>query len=79
MDEDSSEKQGFLPHLVELRERVIKSLAAVLVCFIALIPWAPEIYNLFAEPFDHPTAPFKQKQPVLVGCDGWWDVVPCME
>ena len=50
MDEDSSEKQGFLPHLVELRERVIKSLAAVLVCFIALIPWAPEIYNLFAEP-----------------------------
>jgi sec-independent protein translocase protein TatC len=40
----------FLSHLVELRSRLMHAIIAVLVVFIALFPWAKEIYALLAKP-----------------------------
>ncbi len=40
----------FVAHLVELRNRLIKILLAVLLIFIALFPFANDLYTLLAEP-----------------------------
>jgi sec-independent protein translocase protein TatC len=40
----------FISHLVELRDRVIRAGAAVLVVFVCLIYWAPDIFHLLARP-----------------------------
>lgn len=45
MTEDS-----FVSHLIELRDRLLKSLAAVLIVFFALTPWMKDIYELLAQP-----------------------------
>lgn len=44
------EVQGFLSHLIELRDRLIRALFAVLAAFLCLLPWAGEIYDLLARP-----------------------------
>ena len=41
---------GFTSHLLELRNRVIKSLSMVLIVFFSIVFWAPEIYTVFALP-----------------------------
>ncbi|MFL2656701.1 MAG: twin-arginine translocase subunit TatC [Burkholderiaceae bacterium] len=43
-------EDGFTSHLLELRNRVIKSLSMVLIVFFSIVFWAPEIYTLFALP-----------------------------
>jgi sec-independent protein translocase protein TatC len=43
-------QESFLSHLVELRNRLVWSLIAVVVVFICLVPWAKEIYHLLSEP-----------------------------
>jgi sec-independent protein translocase protein TatC len=43
-------EEGFISHLVELRDRLIRAVLAVLVVFLALVYWAPQIYSVFAEP-----------------------------
>ncbi len=40
----------FISHLVELRSRVMQAGAAVLIVFIGLIYWAPDIFRLLARP-----------------------------
>ncbi len=40
----------FMSHLVELRDRLIRALLAILVVFLCLFPWAKELYNLLAQP-----------------------------
>ena len=40
----------FVSHLIELRDRLLKSLAAVVIVFLALTPWMKEIYELLASP-----------------------------
>ncbi len=40
----------FISHLVELRDRVIRAGAAVLVVFLCLVYWAPDIFHLLARP-----------------------------
>jgi sec-independent protein translocase protein TatC len=40
----------FISHLVELRSRVMKASAAVIVAFLCLMPWAGKIYDLLAYP-----------------------------
>src|SRR5688572_28860282 len=40
----------FISHLMELRDRLIRCLIAIVVVFICLFPWASEIYNLLAQP-----------------------------
>ncbi len=52
---DSSDKTapaatGFLSHLIELRDRLLKAVIAVSVVFIALFPFASDIYDLLAAP-----------------------------
>ena len=41
---------SFVSHLIELRDRLLKSLAAVLIVFLALTPWMKEVYELLAQP-----------------------------
>ncbi|MFZ5509933.1 MAG: twin-arginine translocase subunit TatC [Pseudomonadota bacterium] len=44
------QQETFISHLVELRNRLLKSGAAVLVVFVALMPWAGDIYDILAQP-----------------------------
>ena len=48
--EDSGLQESFLSHLYELRDRVIKSALAIIVVFLGLVYWAPDIFHLFAQP-----------------------------
>lgn len=40
----------FISHLVELRNRIMKAAAAVVVVFLCLMPWAGRIYDVLAQP-----------------------------
>jgi sec-independent protein translocase protein TatC len=40
----------FISHLVELRQRLLRALLAVLLVFLCLFPWAKDIYALMAKP-----------------------------
>ncbi len=42
--------ESFISHLVELRERLIRALIAILVVFLCLVHWARDIYSLLAGP-----------------------------
>jgi sec-independent protein translocase protein TatC len=44
------QEQTFISHLVELRDRLLRAILAILVVFLALMPWASEIYDLLAQP-----------------------------
>jgi sec-independent protein translocase protein TatC len=48
--ESESGEQSFLSHLIELRERLLKAVAAVLVILLALIPFANKLYGYLALP-----------------------------
>jgi len=43
-------KSGFISHLIELRNRLMKALLAVLVIFISLVYFANDIYSFVAAP-----------------------------
>lgn len=47
---EESQQETFISHLIELRERLVKAVAGVLVVFVSLVYWAPDIFNLFARP-----------------------------
>jgi sec-independent protein translocase protein TatC len=49
-DEIEASRAPLIEHLVELRSRLIKSCAMVLVVLLALIPFANRLYSLLAEP-----------------------------
>lgn len=40
----------FISHLVELRDRLLRAVVATLVVFIAMMPWASDIYDILALP-----------------------------
>ena len=42
--------ESFLSHLVELRDRLIRALLAILIVFLCLFPWAKDLYALLAQP-----------------------------
>jgi sec-independent protein translocase protein TatC len=44
------QEQTFISHLVELRDRLLRAILAILIVFLALMPWASEIYDLLAQP-----------------------------
>ncbi|HMK21521.1 MAG TPA: twin-arginine translocase subunit TatC [Terriglobales bacterium] len=50
MSENEPGQETFLSHLVELRNRLVWSLIAVVVVFVCLVPWAKDIYHLLSEP-----------------------------
>ncbi|HEX7349158.1 MAG TPA: twin-arginine translocase subunit TatC [Rhodanobacteraceae bacterium] len=43
-------EQGIFSHLIELRSRLIKAIASVVIVFICLIPFANRVYAWLAEP-----------------------------
>jgi sec-independent protein translocase protein TatC len=43
-------QESFISHLIELRDRLIRALIAVLVVFLGLVNWARDIYTLLAAP-----------------------------
>jgi sec-independent protein translocase protein TatC len=49
-DPESGEEQSFFSHLIELRERLLKSIAAVLIILVALLPFDKRLYQVIAEP-----------------------------
>lgn len=49
-DKEEGIQETFLTHLFELRDRLIKSMAALLVVFLGLVYWAPDIFHLFSKP-----------------------------
>lgn len=48
--EDDSLQQGLFSHLLELRARLLKALAAVLLVLLALVPFANRLYTELAAP-----------------------------
>ena len=44
------ESESFLSHLVELRQRLVRALAVVLIFVLCLFPWARDIYAILAMP-----------------------------
>ena len=46
----SDPQDTFISHLVELRDRLIRSIVAVMVIFVGLAAWARDIYTLLAGP-----------------------------
>lgn len=43
-------EQTFVSHLVELRDRLLRAGLAVIIVFVALVYWAPDIFRLLARP-----------------------------
>lgn len=42
--------ETFIGHLIELRNRLLYSFAALLIVFVCLLPWAADLYALLAQP-----------------------------
>lgn len=47
---DQQQEMPFLQHLVELRDRLLRVVLAVLVVFLCLFPFANDLYHILAEP-----------------------------
>ncbi|HSH41518.1 MAG TPA: twin-arginine translocase subunit TatC [Arenicellales bacterium] len=47
---DLADKESFVSHLVELRDRILRSLLAVVVLILVLVPFANDLYVFFAKP-----------------------------
>jgi sec-independent protein translocase protein TatC len=48
--ETTEKEESFISHLVELRDRLLRSVLAVLVIFLALFPFANRLYSFLAGP-----------------------------
>ena len=46
----SVEPDSFMSHLIELRDRLLRCVIALLLVFICLFPWARDLYNFLAQP-----------------------------
>ncbi len=49
-NKDEAVEETFISHLVELRDRIIRAGISVIVVFIGLVYWAPDIFQLLARP-----------------------------
>jgi sec-independent protein translocase protein TatC len=47
---DPAVEETFMSHLIELRDRIIRAGVSVIVVFIGLVYWAPNIFRLLARP-----------------------------
>ena len=43
-------QESFISHLIELRDRLLRSAIAWIVVFVCLFPWANDLYSLLAQP-----------------------------
>ena len=46
----SEMQETFIAHLIELRDRLLRAIVAVVIVFVCLMPWAGEIYDILAKP-----------------------------
>jgi sec-independent protein translocase protein TatC len=49
-DEDDLQRMGFFQHLEELRKRLVVSIVAIFVGFLAAWRWAPQLFDFLARP-----------------------------
>lgn len=49
-DKENSQQQGLLDHLIELRDRLLHIVLAILIVFIALFAFSEEIFSFAADP-----------------------------
>lgn len=49
-DAEPQQEQSFLSHLIELRQRLVRSAVAILIVFLAMSPFMKEIFDLLSEP-----------------------------
>jgi sec-independent protein translocase protein TatC len=47
---NNAPQDTFISHLVELRDRLLRAIVAVILVFVCLMPWAGGIYDLLAQP-----------------------------
>jgi len=52
-DSPDGPQETFISHLIELRARLLRSIVAVVVVLLCLVPWAKDIYSLLAAPLLH--------------------------
>ncbi|MDR2689056.1 MAG: twin-arginine translocase subunit TatC [Azoarcus sp.] len=50
MSEYERAGETFVSHLIELRDRLLKAIIAIIVIFVCLVPWSGAIYDIFAQP-----------------------------
>lgn len=50
MSEQNASQESFISHLIELRDRLLRAVLALVVVFVALFPWAQDLYALLAKP-----------------------------
>jgi sec-independent protein translocase protein TatC len=43
-------ENSFISHLIEMRDRLLRAVTAIVIIFICLFPWAQDIYALLARP-----------------------------
>ena len=43
-------QETFISHLVELRDRILRAVLAIVLVFLCLAPWAANVYDLIAQP-----------------------------
>ena len=46
----TAQQETFIAHLIELRDRLIRALLALVIFFVCLMPWAGDIYDILAKP-----------------------------
>lgn len=46
----SNPEDTFISHLIEMRDRLLRAVIAVVVLFVLLFPWAQDLYALLAKP-----------------------------
>ncbi|VVE23206.1 twin-arginine protein translocation system subunit TatC [Pandoraea eparura] len=47
---EGGSEETFISHLIELRNRIIRAGASVIVVFLSLVYWAPDIFRLLSRP-----------------------------
>jgi sec-independent protein translocase protein TatC len=46
----SDTEDSFISHLIEMRDRLLRAVLAVVIIFVCLFPWAQDLYALLAKP-----------------------------
>lgn len=46
----SQTEDSFISHLIEMRDRLLRAVLAVVIIFVCLFPWAQDLYALLAQP-----------------------------
>ena len=62
------QQDTFISHLIELRDRLLRSVIAVIVVFLGLFHWANDLYTLLARPLLRALPKPRSPCPLVVTC-----------